>query len=170
MVSRNLFHQSPQRHRLAMQPMLRPKRAQRQSLRAAHDASRARIDGRLGCREDAREAPGTAMRPTLVLLTVGLTPRHLGPDTPRLSRLAAAGGMRPLETITPAVTCSVQATFTTGLLPRQHGIVGNGWLFHDLMEVWVWRQSNRLVGGGKGLGGGEGREPSFTRAQPFCGV
>src|SRR3954454_11184272 len=98
MVSRNLFHQSPQRHRLAMQPMLRPKRAQRQSLRAAHGASRARIDGRLGCREDAREAPGTAMRPTLVLLTVGLTPRHLGPDTPRLSRLAAGRGEGPPPT------------------------------------------------------------------------
>ncbi|MFL5128280.1 MAG: alkaline phosphatase family protein, partial [Microvirga sp.] len=85
------------------------------------------------------------MRPTLVLLTVGLTPRHLGPDTPRLSRLAAAGGMRPLETITPAVTCSVQATFTTGLLPRQHGIVGNGWLFRDTGEVRFWQQSNRLI-------------------------
>src|SRR3954454_18355419 len=167
MVSRNLFHQSPQRHRLAMQPMLRPKRAQRQSLRAAHGASRARIDGRLGCREDAREAPGTAMRPTLVLLTVGLTPRHLGPDTPHLSRLAAAGGRRPLETITPAVTCSVQATFTTGLLPRQHGIVGNGWLFHDLMEIWFWRQSNRLVGGEKIWEAGKARDPSFTCANLF---
>jgi predicted AlkP superfamily pyrophosphatase or phosphodiesterase len=167
MVSRNLFHQSPQRHRLTRQPMLRPKRAQRQSLRPAHDASRVRIDGRTARREDAREAPGTAMRPTLVLLTVGLTPRHLGPDTPRLSRLAAAGGMRPLETITPAVTCSVQATFTTGLLPRQHGIVGNGWLFRDLMEIWFWRQSNRLVEGEKIWEAGKRRDPSFTCANLF---
>ena len=53
------------------------------------------------------------MQPTLVLLAVGLTPRHLGPLTPNLARLAAAGGMRRLETITPAVTCSVQATFMT---------------------------------------------------------
>src|SRR4051795_5684937 len=102
MVSRNLFHQSPQRHRLTMQPMLRPKRAQRQSLRPAHDASRVRIDGRTARREDAREAPGTAMRPTLVLLTVGLTPRHLGPDTPRLSRLPAAGGTGPPPAAHPA--------------------------------------------------------------------
>ena len=107
------------------------------------------------------------MRPTLVLLTVGLTPRHLGPDTPRLSRLAAAGGMRPLETITPAVTCSVQATFMTGLLPRQHGIVGNGWLFRDLMEIWFWRQSNRLVDGEKIWEAGKRRDPSFTCANLF---
>ena len=45
--------------------------------------------------------------------------------------------MRPLETITPAVTCSVQATFMTGLLPREHGIVANGWLFRDL-----WRSGS----------------------------
>src|SRR3954447_17580963 len=167
MVSRNLFHQSPQRHRLAMQPMLRPKRAQRQSLRLARGARRARIDGRAGCREDAHEAPGTAMRPTLVLLTVGLTARHLRPDTPRLSRLAAAGGMRPLVTITPAVTCSVQATFMTGLLPRDHGIVGNGWLFRELMEIWFWRQSNRLVAGEKVWEAGKARDPSFTCANLF---
>jgi hypothetical protein len=43
----------------------------------------------------------------------------------------------------------VQATFMTGALPREHGIVANGWLFRDLMEVWLWRQSNRLVDGEK---------------------
>jgi hypothetical protein len=37
--------------------------------------------------------------------------------------------MRPLQTVTPALTCSVQATFMTGLLPDRHGAVGNGWLF-----------------------------------------
>ncbi|HEX2725892.1 MAG TPA: alkaline phosphatase family protein, partial [Beijerinckiaceae bacterium] len=69
------------------------------------------------------------MRPTLVLLIVGLTPRHLGRHTPNLERLARAGAMRPLTPILPAVTCSVQATFMTGLLPRDHGVVANGWLF-----------------------------------------
>ena len=37
----------------------------------------------------------------------------------------------------------------TGLLPSEHGIVGNGWLFRDQMEVMLWRQSNRLVVGEK---------------------
>jgi predicted AlkP superfamily pyrophosphatase or phosphodiesterase len=107
------------------------------------------------------------MHPTLVLLTVGLTPRHLGPHTPNLSRLASAGGMRPLETVTPAVTCSVQSTFLTGLLPREHGVVANGWLFRDLMEIWFWRQSNRLVAGEKVWEAGKARDPSFTCANLF---
>jgi predicted AlkP superfamily pyrophosphatase or phosphodiesterase len=34
----------------------------------------------------------------------------------------------------------------TGKPPRDHGIVGNGWYFRDLAEVWLWRQSNALVG------------------------
>jgi predicted AlkP superfamily pyrophosphatase or phosphodiesterase len=107
------------------------------------------------------------MHPTLVLLVVGLTPGHLGPHTPRLSALARAGAMRPLTTITPAVTCSVQATFMTGGLPRDHGIVANGWLFRDLMEVWLWRQSNRLVGGEKIWEAAKRRNPAFTCANLF---
>ena len=107
------------------------------------------------------------MRPTLVLLVVGLTPRHIGPHTPRLSALVRAGAMRPLKTVTPAVTCAVQATFMTGLLPRDHGIVGNGWLFRDLMEVWLWRQSNRLVAGEKIWETGKRRDPAFRCANLF---
>jgi predicted AlkP superfamily pyrophosphatase or phosphodiesterase len=108
-----------------------------------------------------------AMRPTIVLLVVGLSPRHLGPHTPKLSALARAGAMRPLKTVTPAVTCSVQATFMTGGLPREHGIVGNGWLFRDLLEVWLWRQSNRLVTGEKIWEAGKRRDPAFTAANLF---
>ena len=107
------------------------------------------------------------MHPTLVLLVVGLTPNHLGPHTPRLGALARAGAMRPLATVTPAVTCSVQATFMTGGLPRDHGIVANGWLFRDLMEVWLWRQSNRLVGGEKIWEAARRRDPAFTCANMF---
>ena len=107
------------------------------------------------------------MRPTIVLLVVGLTPQHLGPDTPRLTALARAGAMRPLRTVTPAVTCTVQATFMTGGLPRDHGIVANGWLFRDLMEVWLWRQSNRLVAGEKLWEAGRRRDPAFTSANLF---
>ena len=107
------------------------------------------------------------MRPTIVLLVVGLTPRHLGPDTPRLTAFARAGAMRSLRTVTPAVTCTVQATFMTGGLPRDHGIVANGWLFRDLMEVWLWRQSNRLVAGEKIWEAGRRRDPAFTTANLF---
>jgi len=107
------------------------------------------------------------MRPTIVLLVVGLTPRHVGPHTPRLTAFARAGAMRPLRTVTPAVTCTMQATFMTGGLPRDHGIVANGWLFRDLMEVWLWRQSNRLVAGEKIWEAGKRRDPAFTTANLF---
>src|ERR1700716_297307 len=107
------------------------------------------------------------MHPTLVLLVVGLTPRHLGPHTPRLSAPARAGAVTPLTTVTPAVTCSVQATFMTGGLPRDHGIVANGWLFRDLLEVWLWRQSNQLVAGDKIWEDGKRRDSKFTTANLF---
>ena len=81
----------------------------------------------------------------LVLLNaVGLTPRLL-PHAPRLAALAEAGWLRPLREAIPAVTCTAQATMLTGLPPERHGIVGNGWLFRDTMEVRFWQQSNRLI-------------------------
>ncbi|MGE0023847.1 MAG: alkaline phosphatase family protein [Hyphomicrobium sp.] len=107
------------------------------------------------------------MHPTLVINVVGLTPALLGRATPNLSRFAAGGCLRPLSTITPAVTCSVQATFVTGLAPREHGIVGNGWLFRDLMEIWLWRQSNRLVTGERVWDAGKARDARFTCANLF---
>ncbi len=107
------------------------------------------------------------MKPVLAMIVVGLAPRHLGPLTPRLSALARDGAVAPLKTIAPAVTCSVQASFMTGLTPRQHGIVGNGWLFRDQMEVMLWRQSNRLVDGEKVWEAGKKRDPAFTCANMF---
>ena len=107
------------------------------------------------------------MHPTLVILVVGLSPRHIGPDTPHIGALARSGAMRSLVTVTPAVTCTVQATFMTGALPREHGIVANGWLFRDLMEVWLWRQSNRLVAGEKIWEEGRRRDAAFTSANLF---
>jgi predicted AlkP superfamily pyrophosphatase or phosphodiesterase len=112
-------------------------------------------------------AEGNALRKTVVLLVVGLTPRHLGAHTPNISALARHGGMRPLQTVTPALTCSVQATFMTGLLPDRHGAVANGWLFRDQMEVLLWRQSNRLIAGEKVWEAGKKRDAAFTCANLF---
>lgn len=84
----------------------------------------------------------------LVLLVVGLRPKDLA-HAPVLRGLGAHGFLAPLQTVFPAVTCSVQATLLTGLLPREHGAVGNGWYFRDLAQVFLWRQSNRLVDGEK---------------------
>lgn len=106
------------------------------------------------------------MKPVLAMIVVGLTPRHLS-VMPRLSAFARDGKAIPLDTVTPAVTCSVQASFMTGLTPSEHGIVANGWLFRDQMEVMLWRQSNRLVEGEKVWDAGKRRDPSFTCANMF---
>jgi predicted AlkP superfamily pyrophosphatase or phosphodiesterase len=106
------------------------------------------------------------MNRTLVLNVVGLTPALLA-HAPNLERLARAGGLRPLTTVTPAVTTTVQSSFLTGQLPRGHGIVANGWYFRDLAEVWLWRQSNRLVHGEKLWETGRRRDPAFTCAKLF---
>lgn len=107
------------------------------------------------------------MKRTLVLNVVGLTGELLGEHTPRLKALAEHGTSVPLRTVTPAVTCAVQSTFTTGTLPREHGCVANGWYFRDLAEVWFWRQSNRLVGGEKLWETARRRDDRFTCAKLF---
>jgi len=107
------------------------------------------------------------MNPTLVVLVVGLTPSLLGRHTPNLNKLARQGGQRPLRTVVPAVTCTVQSTLVTGLLPSGHGAVANGWYFRDLAEVWLWRQSNHLVAGEKVWDAGRKRDPAFTCAKMF---
>jgi predicted AlkP superfamily pyrophosphatase or phosphodiesterase len=62
------------------------------------------------------------------------------------------------------VTCSVQSTLLTGSLPREHGIVGNGWYFRELGEVFLWRQHNALVGGEKLWDAARARRPEWTVA------
>jgi predicted AlkP superfamily pyrophosphatase or phosphodiesterase len=107
------------------------------------------------------------MRPTIVINVVGLTPGMIGADTPALHALACTGAMRPLTASFPAVTCPVQTTYLTGLPPRDHGIVGNGWYFRDLSEVLFWRQSNRLVAGERVWDAARRRDPAFTCANMF---
>ena len=103
----------------------------------------------------------------LVLNVVGLTPDLLA-HTPRLAAVGRAGFTAPMRPILPAVTCSAQATMVTGTHPREHGVVGNGWYFRDLAEVWLWRQSNHLVQGEK-LWDVARRQlgPEFTVAKMF---
>jgi predicted AlkP superfamily pyrophosphatase or phosphodiesterase len=107
------------------------------------------------------------MRRTLVLNVVGLTPKLVGVHTPHLAALARQGALRPLATIEPAVTCSVQATLTTGTLPRAHGVVANGWYYRDTAEVALWRQSNALVTGEKIWDAAKKRDAAFTCAKLF---
>jgi predicted AlkP superfamily pyrophosphatase or phosphodiesterase len=83
--------------------------------------------------------------PLVVIDIVGLTPELLGTHTPRLNALVADGFLATMEDVFPAVTCTAQASMLTGTLPREHGIVANGWYFRDLAEVMFWRQANQLV-------------------------
>ncbi|WP_433832543.1 alkaline phosphatase family protein [Actinoplanes sp. CA-015351] len=99
----------------------------------------------------------------VVLDIVGLTPRLLA-HMPRLRAVADRGFQAPLGTVLPAVTCSVQSTFLTGETPAGHGIVGNGWYFRELGEVFLWRQHNGLVGGEKIWDALRKRRPGSTVA------
>lgn len=107
------------------------------------------------------------MNRTLVILAVGLSPDLVGEFTPNLRKLSERGAMRPLDTVTPAVTCTVQSTLVTGLPPSGHGAVANGWYFRDLAEVLLWRQPNQLVEGEKIWDAAKARNPEFTCAKMF---
>lgn len=106
-------------------------------------------------------------QPLVVINVVGLTPEMLGPNTPNISSVAADGFARPMGTVLPAVTCSAQTTILTGVKPEDHGIVGNGWYFHDLAEVGFWKQSNHLVKGQRLYEAARRYDPHYTTAKMF---
>jgi predicted AlkP superfamily pyrophosphatase or phosphodiesterase len=105
--------------------------------------------------------------PLVVILVVGLTRSMLARNAPRLSALARDGFVAPMAPVLPAVTCTAQASLLTGSLPREHGIVANGWYFRELSEVLFWRQSNRLVGGEKIWESARRARPGFKTAKLF---
>jgi hypothetical protein len=89
-------------------------------------------------------------------LDLGLIERH--PELGISKLFKTRGVMKP---VTPAVTCTVQATLTTGVLPEAHGIISNGLYSQrdptvlanlDLSnfaafrkQVSFWEQSNKLL-------------------------
>src|SRR6266436_5088646 len=107
------------------------------------------------------------MHKTAVINVVGLTPRLLGPTMPRLSAWAQSGVTANIKPAFPAVTCTAQSDYLTGKYPGTHGIVGNGWYFHDDCEIRFWRQSNKLVQAPKIWDAARALDPSFTCANLF---
>jgi len=107
------------------------------------------------------------MKRTVVLNVVGLTRRLIGEFTPYIARFAAGGSIRTVCPAFPAVTCTAQATYLTGLLPAEHGIVANGWYNRTLAEVHFWKQSNRLVSAKKLWEHAREIDPNFTCANLF---
>ncbi|VUD69088.1 hypothetical protein TDB9533_04454 [Thalassocella blandensis] len=104
----------------------------------------------------------------LVLNVVGLSPKHIGKHTPHLQALAQQGELAPIQSMLPAVTSSVQATYFTGTTPAQHGIVGNGWFYPDICEIKFWHQSNKLVQQPQIWSALKKQNPQATSANMFC--
>jgi predicted AlkP superfamily pyrophosphatase or phosphodiesterase len=107
------------------------------------------------------------MQRTAVLNVVGLTKGLLGPNTPNLNAFLSRGHAATITPVFPAVTCSAQSTYLTGLTPSEHGIVGNGWYNRELAEVQFWKQSNHLVRGRKIWEELRETVPNFTCAKLF---
>jgi len=107
------------------------------------------------------------MTRTAIINVVGLSESLLGEHTPRINAFRARGTLTRIEPAFPAVTCTAQSTYLTGLTPAQHGIVGNGWYNRELAEVQFWKQSNRIVEGTKLWETLRETNPGFTCAKLF---
>lgn len=107
------------------------------------------------------------LHPTVVINVAGLNRSLLGEHSPHLNRLAERCHLRRLKPVLPAVTCSVQSSMLTGLSPREHGIVGNGFYDRELSEVHFWKQSNQLVKGEKVWDAAKKRDGAFTCCNMF---
>ncbi len=73
----------------------------------------------------------------------------LGYDSLRAAGRREINGLtfRPAESVLPAVTCTVQASFRTAAPPASHGMIANGRYFRDLHRCLFWEQSSDLVAG-----------------------
>jgi predicted AlkP superfamily pyrophosphatase or phosphodiesterase len=107
------------------------------------------------------------MQRTVVLNVVGLTGKLVGPSAPLLSKWAQRAARTFITPAFPAVTCTAQSDYLTGLYPTTHGIVGNGWYFADECEIRFWKQSNKLVQAPKIWERARAIDPSFTCANLF---
>ncbi|RUT04856.1 alkaline phosphatase family protein [Dulcicalothrix desertica PCC 7102] len=106
------------------------------------------------------------MNKTVVINVVGLSSRLLK-YTPKLSQWAQRGQVTTINPVLPAVTCTAQATYLTGVLPNEHGVVANGWYFRSESEVKFWRQSNKLVQAPKIWDIARVNNPEFSCANLF---
>ena len=60
----------------------------------------------------------------------------------------------PAQSVFPALTCPVQASFRTASPPEAHGMVANGVFNRELGRPMFWEQSSRLVSGPRILSSG----------------
>lgn len=107
------------------------------------------------------------MQRSAIINVVGLTTRLIGESTPNIRSFLERNSFARIEPVLPAVTCSAQSTYLTGKLPRDHGIVANGWYDRDYAEHRFWRQSNHLVRGEKLWEALRRSDPELTCAKLF---
>jgi predicted AlkP superfamily pyrophosphatase or phosphodiesterase len=85
------------------------------------------------------------MRRPVVLLSIPALREKDVEGMKQLCELTAGGEIVNLRPGFPAVTCSVQATMTTGRLPREHGVIGNGTYWADEHRVEMWTAPNSFI-------------------------
>ena len=62
-----------------------------------------------------------------------------------LKELMRGGEVAELTPSFPCLTCPVQANITTGTLPREHGVVANGFYWRDKGRVEMWTSPNDCI-------------------------
>jgi predicted AlkP superfamily pyrophosphatase or phosphodiesterase len=82
----------------------------------------------------------------IVIDIVGLERKHISENiTPNIFKISQTGEIRDLETVFPAVTCTVQSSLLSGAYPEVHGIISNGLYDRQHYTVSFWEQSSNLV-------------------------
>lgn len=81
----------------------------------------------------------------MIFLSIpGLRPQDVT-RMPHLQKLTAAGESRSLSASFPGLTWPVQANMLTGCLPREHGVVANGFFWRETAEVEMWTAWNKVI-------------------------
>ena len=82
----------------------------------------------------------------IVIDIVGLESKHISEQTtPNIFKISQTGETRELQTVFPAVTCTVQSSLLSGSYPEVHGIISNGLYDRQHYSVSFWEQSSNLV-------------------------
>lgn len=82
----------------------------------------------------------------IVIDIVGLESKHISEKTtPNIFKISQTGETRELQTVFPAVTCTVQSSLLSGSYPEVHGIISNGLYDRQHYSVSFWEQSSNLV-------------------------
>ena len=116
----------------------------------------------------ARARGGHVKNRLLVLDIVGMTPQAARAHA-RASRRSGATGSGPSSAPScPRSPAPSSRRSSPACRPREHGIVGNGWYFRGLGEVFLWRQHNALVQGEKLWETARARPTRSTRAANLC--